>query len=232
MPKSIENDRSLALSGGNPFNTEVPLYRKEHNSSDISVTVVVPDPYHVAFPNLGHQMVEHQLNQIPGYYADRAYLDTDYSLLKEKPHLNPEVVFLSMSYEGSYIRSLRALQQMGIPLRSRDRQDGDPVIVCGGWSVSRNPLPLFEIADVIGIGDSEHMVGDVATAYRDNRSSRSDMFETLTRSKGIVIPSHYDVATENGYLTRWEPRNAPNDIYPSQSQQFPHSWYLSPDNRL
>ena len=37
------------------------------------------------------------------------------------------------------------------------------------------------------------------------------------------------MATEGGYLATWEPQNAPMEIYPSMSPQFPHSWYLSPE---
>jgi hypothetical protein len=73
--KSIENDRELAITSKNPFHTERRLYdKKDFSSGDIAVTVVVPDFYHVALPNLGHQMVEHQLAQTEGIYADRSYL--------------------------------------------------------------------------------------------------------------------------------------------------------------
>ena len=63
--KSLENDRELTPRSDNPFDTEIRLYEREFNPSDIKVTVVVPDFYHVALPNVGHQMVEYQLNQIP-----------------------------------------------------------------------------------------------------------------------------------------------------------------------
>src|SRR5258708_4548384 len=197
--KSIENDRPLALSHQNPFDTEKSLYQKERHSSDISTTVVVPDFYHIALPNLGHQMVEHQLNQIPGFSADRSYLNQDFSLLKEEPGVHPEIIFISMSYEGSYIRSLRMLDLMGCPVRRQDRKPTDPIVVFGGWSVSRNPLPLFDLADVIGIGDSENIVADIATAYREHRGSKEEMFNVLAQKKGVIVPSRYRVGTQDGY---------------------------------
>ncbi len=227
--RSIENDRNLAISNQNPFEVETPLYRKERLNSDIPTTVVVPDFYHIALPNLGHQMVEHQMNQQPGFSADRAYLNRDYSLLKEQPGVHPEIIFMSMSYEGSYIRSLRMLELLGCPLRRQDRKPGDPLVVFGGWSVSRNPLPLFDLADVIGIGDSEHMVAEIAHAYRNHRGSKEEIFDELVKKTGVIIPARYRVATQDGYLTSWEAHNAPTDIHPSQSTAFPHSWYLSPE---
>lgn len=227
--KSIENDRPLGQYTSNPFGTETKLYEKKQRPSDIPVTVVVPDFYHVALPNLGHQMVEYQLNHIPGVFADRSYLSPDYKLLKETPEVKAELIFVSMSYEGSYIRSLRALDLMGIPLRRKDRKEGDPLVVFGGWCVSRNPLPLFEVADIIGTGDSEHLIKDIATAYKENRDSKQSMSDALVEKQGVVIPSRYKIETENGYLTTWHPKGVPSEIYPSESTVFPHSWYLSPE---
>ena len=123
--KSIENDRPLGQYASSPFETETRLYEKQRQPSDIPATVVVPDFYHVALPNLGHQIVEHQLNQIPGFFADRSYLSQDFRLLKEHPEVKPELIFVSMSYEGSYIRSLRALDLMGISLRRQDRKEDE-----------------------------------------------------------------------------------------------------------
>lgn len=227
MIKSIENDRALAVSATNPFETETRLYSKEYESGDIPVTVVVPDFHHVAFPNLGHQMLEYQLNQVNGIYADRAYLHRDHSLLKEQRNLSPEVVFISMSYEGSYIRALRVLDLMGIPLNKNDRKDTDPLVVIGGWSVSRNPLPLFEIADVIGIGDSDLIVAELSEKYKTNRESRESFYDEIVGIEGVIVTSRYQVTTNNGYLESWEANNAPEIITPNRSKSLPHSWYLS-----
>lgn len=74
MPISIEQGDALTSHSNNPFLSEKRLYEKETRSSDIPVTVVVPDFYQVALPNIGHQMVEHQVNQSPGFSADRSFL--------------------------------------------------------------------------------------------------------------------------------------------------------------
>lgn len=225
--RSIENDRPLLEASKNPFETEISLYTKEKLPSDIPVTVVVPDFYHVALPNIGHQMIEHQINRQEGFFADRAYLSNEYGLLKEVPSEKPEIVFVSMSYEGSYIRSLRSLDLLGIDPERKNRKPSDPLVIAGGWSVSRNPLPLFEIADIIGIGDSEKIVRDVTSSYKTNRDEREKLYDELASKQGMFIPSRYEVATKDGYLSSWKARNAPIDIYPSESQEFPHSWYLS-----
>jgi radical SAM superfamily enzyme YgiQ (UPF0313 family) len=226
---SLEHGVAISEPSENPFTTETPLYVHEQKSGDILVTVVVPDFYHIALPNLGHQMVEHQLNEQTGFHADRAYLNRDYSLLKKETQSRPEIIFISMSYEGSYIRALRMLDQMGCPLRRQDRTPNDPLVVIGGWSVARNPLPLFEIADVIGIGDSQKMIAALSDCYRMNRQSRSDLYDQIVTIEGIILPDRYQVATTNGYLDHWEAHQAPTEIFSSRSSSFPHSWYLSPE---
>lgn len=227
VEQSIEHAHPIHVTDQNPFATEVKLYTKEYTLGDIPVTVIVPDFYHIALPNIGHQMVEHQINQVSGFFADRAYLSQEYKLLKEYPLLKPEIIFISMSYEGSYIRALRALDELGVPLNREERTDDDPLVVIGGWSVSRNPIPLFEIADVIGIGDSEDLVESITEVYHDKNGRKKEMYDDIKETIGIIIPSLYNVETQDGYLTKWESRNALVEIYPSKSEQFPHSWYLS-----
>lgn len=226
--QSIEHGKGLAFSANkDPFEHEIALYEKEERSSDIPVTIIVPDFYRIGMPNLGHQMVEHQFNQAHGFFADRTYFSDEYGLAKEKPNKKPEIIIISMSYEGSYIRALRALDLLGCPLDKRDRKEDDPLVIVGGWSVSKNPLPLFEMADVIGIGDSEHQVEALTKAYRKNRDSREEFYDEVSSTQGIIIPSRYDIATQDGYLTKWEAKNAPVEIYPNESGLLPHSWYLS-----
>ncbi len=226
--KSIENDRDLAPASQNPFEREISLYEKEQKTGDIPVLVTVPDFYRVGFPNIGHQIVEHEINELRGFYASRCYLNDDYTVVKENS-IKPEMVMVSMSYEGSYVRSLRVLDQLGIPLRAKDRKEGDPVVVFGGRAVSINPLPLFDIADVIGIGDSDQTVREICEDFRIARTCRQQLFDLLTQKNGIVVPSRYDVETSpEGYLQKWEPKEgAPLDIHPQRGAVFPHSWYLS-----
>lgn len=229
MAKSLENDRALAPMSANPFQTEIKLYQKEFQAGDIATVVVVPDFYHIALPNLGHQLVEHQINQEAGFFADRAYLSQEYGLLKEHPNIKPELIFISMSYEGSFVRALRMLDLLGCPLTRAERTEADPLVIFGGWSVTKNPLPLFELADVIGIGESQQMIKDITSVYKRHRGSKQEFFDEAVAKQGLIVPGRYQVKTERGYLTQWEAMNAPLDIYPGKSTAFPHSLYLSPE---
>jgi radical SAM superfamily enzyme YgiQ (UPF0313 family) len=226
--KSIENDRELMLGNSNPFSSETALYRKDHRPDDIVVLVTVPDFYPIGLPNLGHQIVERQVNQLDGFFAYRCYLNGDFTLLREARH-PPELVLISMSYEGSYIRALRVLDQLGIAPLRRQRSPDDPVVAFGGRAVSMNPLPLFDLADVIGIGDSDRLIPTLCLAYQAAGGDRALMEVSLARHEGFILPARYRVSTRNGYLAGWEAIDAPVDITPARGTVFPHSWYLSPE---
>ena len=111
--RSLEHDRPLAVGPGDPFARETRLYEKRRRAGDIAVAVCVPDPYRIAQPNLGHQHLEYLINQVDGFFAYRVYLGDDGQLVRESRE-TPGLVLLSMSYEGSYIRALRILDQGGI----------------------------------------------------------------------------------------------------------------------
>ncbi len=210
----------------NPFETEIALYEKACNPGDIKVLVSVPDFYHIALPNIGHQIIEHQINQLDGFFAFRCYLNHDLSLLQETNY-EPDIIVISMSYEGSYIRAMRILDQLGLKLFARDRDEQMPLVVIGGRAVSMNPLPLFGIVDVIGIGDSDSLIQSICCAYQKSSGQRKKLFDSLAKLKGIIIPSRYQVETKDGYLKKWSALDAPTDIYPNRANTFPHSWYLS-----
>lgn len=224
--RSIENDKELILKNNNPFETETALYQKEYVRGDIVAMVSVPDFYHVALPNIGHQIIERQINQISGFFAYRCYLNRDYSLLREVPN-SPDLIFISMSYEGSYIRAVRILDLLGISPFARKRSGADPLIVIGGRAVSINPLPLFEIADIIGIGDGDELVRQICLAYKSVKGDKILLADELVIQKGTIVTSRYEVVTKEGYLERWEAKQAPSEILPNRGNSFPHSWYLS-----
>ncbi|HEY0457972.1 MAG TPA: radical SAM protein [Pyrinomonadaceae bacterium] len=224
--RGIESDRELAIQNANPFEVETALYSKEHLLGDIVATVAVPDFYHIALPNVGHQIIEYQINQLESFYAYRCYLKGDYSLLREESRL-PDIVFLSMSYEGSYIRALRILDLLGIRALAGSRSASDPLVVVGGRAVSINPLPFFEIADIIGVGDGEETVQSICQAYKSSGGDKKKLADEIVNENGVIVTARYRVVTRAGYLERWEADRAPAEILPNRGKSFPHSWYLS-----
>lgn len=223
--KSTETLCELKTSSTNPFLTEICLYDKPTAPRRVTAMVVVPDFYRSAVRNLDHQSVERHLNHHPDYFAYRCYLTADYQLLREYEHA-PEIVFISVGDEGAYIRAMRVLDLLGIPFRCRERNSSHPPVVFVGEAVSANPLPFFEIADVIGLGDCPNKISAIQNPLLRYGSKTKAFYNQLAHTQGVIVTSRYRVATRDGYLKSWIAEEAPQEIKLRQSTVFSHSWYL------
>jgi len=68
-----------------------------------------------------------------------------------------------------YTNVLTILDLGRIPLRSRDREEGDPLVMAGG-PCAQNPEPLSEFIDVFVIGDGEETLPAICPAVAGVRS--------------------------------------------------------------
>ena len=83
---------------------------------------------------------------------------------------------------------LETLDLAGIPLRSADRGDEDPIVMAGGPSAS-NPEPLAPFVDVFFMGEAEEgllAILDVLGADPDARASAS---RQLARLPYLYVPA-------------------------------------------
>jgi len=75
-----------------------------------------------------------------------------YSLESFRPLNDFDVVGFSLQYELSITNILNMLELSGIPLWSRERPNGCPLVIAGG-PVVFNPEPFAEFFDAFLIGD-------------------------------------------------------------------------------
>ena len=76
------------------------------------------------------------------------------SLESGAPLAEFDVVGFSLQYELTYTNVLTMLDLGGIPLRSADRGDDDPLVIAGGPTAT-HPEPLAPFIDAFVIGDGE-----------------------------------------------------------------------------
>ncbi|HEY5506466.1 MAG TPA: TIGR03960 family B12-binding radical SAM protein, partial [Coriobacteriia bacterium] len=84
----------------------------------------------------------------------------------------------------------------GIPLRSADRRESDPIVM-GGGPLAFNPEPLADFFDAILIGEGEEAVVEIVEAHRGAKEAglaRADMLAALARVPGVYVPSLYEPA--------------------------------------
>src|SRR6478752_3661779 len=185
--------------------------RKDWQSVDARVCLAVPDSYDIGMSHLGVRMLYKILNDHPRTLAELAYtpwIDMQrelyahgkllLSLESARPLCDFDVVGFSLQYELTYTNILKMLELSGIPLRSANRSDDDPLIVAGG-PVATHMEPMAIFLDAVLIGDGEEATTEIALSWVDAKKrglSRNERLIELAKIPGVYVPSLYDVAVD------------------------------------
>jgi radical SAM family uncharacterized protein/radical SAM-linked protein len=185
--------------------------RKDWRSVDARVCLAFPDIYDIGMSHLGFRMLYKILNDHPRTLAERAYtpwIDMQrelyahgkllLSLESARPLCDFDVVGFSLQYELTYTNILKMLELSGIPLRSANRSDDDPLIVAGG-PVATHMEPMAIFLDAVLIGDGEEATTEIALCWVDAKKrglSRAERLIELAKIPGVYVPSLYDVAVD------------------------------------
>lgn len=174
---------------------------KESTSEMVRVCYAFPDLYEVGMSYLGYQILYELTKSLPYADAERVYTpwpDMEAALRRSNTHIwalesghSPasfEVVGFSLQYELSYTNVLTILDLSGIPLRSINRRDSDPIVIAGGTCAS-SPEPMAPFIDAFCIGDGEVLVPEVLSALSAlKRRPRSEKLEALSKISGVYVP--------------------------------------------
>ncbi len=190
---------------------------KEWAAAQARVCLAFPDIYDIGMSHLGFKILYRILNDDPRTLAERCYapwVDMEaelrtrgvplVSLESARPLRDFDVVGFSLQFELTYTNVLTMLELGGIPLRSADRAEDDPLVVAGGPTAT-HPEPLSAFVDAFVIGDGEERTTEVAlawTALREQGVLRGDRLAALARLQGVYVPSLYETARDEdtGFL--------------------------------
>ena len=171
-PLLLEVEKPARYTGGEYGR----LCRKENIQKELTLKTVMafPDLYEVGMSNQAVRILYNGLNRIEGISCDRAFApapDFEELLIKQGLPLygldtgislkDVDLLMFTLGYELSVTGVLSMLDIPGIPLRSRDRGDNDPLVIAGGPCVS-NPLPYSVFIDAFWIGEAEDGFFDLA----------------------------------------------------------------------
>jgi radical SAM family uncharacterized protein/radical SAM-linked protein len=184
--------------------SEVNIIQKE---AETSVALCFPDTYEIGMSHLGLKILYSLINSIPNASAERVFapwIDLEESLRKEglpltslefeRPLKDFNIVGFTLQYELSYTNILNMLDLGGIPIRSEDRSDEDPLVIAGG-PCAVNPLPLVPFIDAFVIGDGEEVIAEIIEAYTKT-SDRIARLKELSRIEGVYVPALHDTKKE------------------------------------
>jgi radical SAM superfamily enzyme YgiQ (UPF0313 family) len=179
----------------------------------LSVALVFPNSYYVGMSNLGFQTIYGALNRRPEIVCERAFLPDPedlpvhersgvpvLSLESQRPLREFDCVAFSATYENDYLHMLQILALSKIPVRARDRAEGDPLVSMGGVCAWSNPEPLAAFMDWFFLGEGEEsgpevfgLWREVREAERDPIAAREAFFRALGRIEGVYVPHLYEV---------------------------------------
>ena len=184
---------------------------KDWSSVDASICLAFPDVYDVGMSHLGFKILYSIVNGHPKLAAERAYApwpDMEKELRKEGELLRSletfralkdfDVVGFSLQFELSFSNVLLMLDTGGIPLRSEQRGENDPLVIAGGPTAT-HPEPLSAFIDAFVVGDGEEKTPELMLTWSALKKAgvpRKQRLEALAKLGGIYVPSLYDVATD------------------------------------
>jgi radical SAM family uncharacterized protein/radical SAM-linked protein len=190
--------------------------RKPLEQADVRVLLAFPDAFEIGLSNLGIRIIHHVLNHRPDVAAELAFApwpDAEaemrrlgiplFSLESHAPASEFDLIGFSLQYELQYTNVLMMLDLAGLPLRSRERGEGHPLVIAGG-AQAFSPEPMAEFVDAFVIGDGEdviHRVVDLVKQAKRERMSRPALLRRLAHVRGVYVPQGYvGAVTPEGWL--------------------------------
>lgn len=164
-----------------------------------------PDKYELGHSYAGLQILYHLVNKDDRFICERAFaIDRDaedvmrrkniplFSLETWRPAREFAAIGFTLVDETVYTNMLNMIDLAGIPLRSRDRRDGDPLILAGGPSVY-NPEPIAEFVDVIYVGDGEEGLSQILAVLHELQGKpREDLLHAIAKGvESVYVPALY-----------------------------------------
>jgi radical SAM family uncharacterized protein len=173
---------------------------------EAKVCLGFPDVYDIGMSHLGLKILYSLLNGAPDILAERTFspwIDMERELRARglplvshesaRPLREFDVVGISLQFELTYTNCLQILDLGGIPLRSADRADGDPLVVAGGPTAT-HPEPLAPFFDAFVIGDGEEAFPALIRAWTKGKREgldRAARLRAIAAITGVYVPALY-----------------------------------------
>ena len=189
---------------GNEINSVV----KDKSKIDVRFAMCFPDVYEIGMSHLGLQILYDMFNKFDDVWCERVFspwIDLDtimrreniplFALESQEPVRDFDFLGITIQYEMCYTNILQILDLSGIPLKSVDRGNDDPIVV-GGGPCTYNPEPIADFFDFFYIGEGETKYREIFDLYKKHRAGNFDRKQFLSEVAlidGMYVPSLYDV---------------------------------------
>ena len=212
----LQIDKAARYIGG-----EVNSVMKDREKVDIRFCMAFPDVYEIGMSNLGMMILYDMFNKREDVWCERLFspwTDLDkvmrenkiplFALESQDPVKEFDFLGITLGYEMCYTNVLQLLDLSGIPLKTEERGEEDPLVI-GGGACAYNPEPLAPFFDMFYIGEGETSYDALFDAYKENKAeggSREDFLLKAAKIPGIYVPAFYDVTyKEDGTIASFAP---------------------------
>ncbi len=169
--------------------------------------MIYPDTYELGQANQAVRILVNAVNATEGMGAERAFLPAVdmadlmrdagvplFSLESCAPVAEFDAVGITLPHDLAATNILETLDLAGIPLRSDERAEDDPIVLAGG-PCAYNPEPYAPFFDVILVGEGEEQLPEALSLIRRLRAEgapRAAILRALAREVGgAYVPSLY-----------------------------------------
>ena len=223
--------RKLALSDEILMSIEKPAryiggeynsVMKDKEQVDVRFCMCFPDVYEIGMSHLGIQILYDMFNRREDTWCERVYSPWPdlhkvmkeqhiplFALESQDPLKEFDFLGITLQYEMCYTNILQVLDLAEIPIWSKDREKGDPIVI-GGGPCSYNPEPIADLFDIFYIGEGETVYGDLIELYKIYKHSdmtREEFLIKVSQIPGLYVPALYDVTYhEDGTIASFGPK--------------------------
>ncbi len=218
----------LVMRPGRYVGGELYTRTKPHAPERVSVLLAFPDAYEIGMSHLGLKILYHLVNRREDALAEFAFCpwpDMEalmrgrniplFSVQTRTPARQFDLLGISLQHELQYTNVLNLLDLAGIPLASKAREEGDPLVIAGG-PCCFNPGPMLPFFDAFAIGDGEDLILELVGAVGECKKAGRSRAETLSRVgeiPGVYVPALRGDATgpvvRARFVSRLDPDNYP-----------------------
>lgn len=186
---------------------EINQVVKDKNAVDVRFAFCFPDTYEIGMSHLGMKILYSLFNEREDIWCERVFapwIDFEKVMREENIPLfalesrdsikDFDFVGFTLQYELSYTNILSMLDLGGIPLKSCDRGENDPIVVAGG-PCTCNPEPLCDFIDIFFLGEGEQVDLEVIDLYKEIKKkggSKIDFLRAAAKIQGVYVPALYE----------------------------------------
>ena len=200
---------------------EINQIKKDLSQCDLTVALCFPDVYEVAMSYTGLAIIYDILNKIEGIAAERVFapwIDAEKLLrekgislfsLESKAALKSfDIIGFSLTSELCYTNVLNMLDLGGLNIRSRLRNEDDPLIIAGG-GMSNCCEPIADFIDLFVLGEGEEAVVEliqlVKACKKAGARKKEILLDAAKKFDWAYVPALYRFQYDNAKIKSFQP---------------------------